>query len=224
MAVLTFPYDIIKIRDFSLDIQGQVISGGITQSGQQQVVNATGGGLWALKIDCATLRTPEQVRAWRIIQYGSQGGVVAVNVAICDLRHAPVSGVPHSDLTPFSDTSLYRWYGVVAELALSASLRATSAVISFAGGAIPKGGEFFSLPYGDDQHELHVITSVAPFGSNYAVTFVPPLRAAHAAGEAVEFKHPMCTYRLANQGSMSHTLSSGKRIDAPSATFIEAFT
>lgn len=226
--MLTFPYSVLKPRSFRLDLVGQVISGGITAAGQQQRVNATGGGLWSLNMDFPRFNRPEQIRSWRVVQFSSQGGVVPLNVAICDLRQAPRSsdwvsgmGVPHSDLSPFSDLSLYSSPSISATLASSAVVRATSITVTFASDNVPVGGEFFSLGYGEDFNELHVVTSVEPAGVNtYTLTFEPPLRAAHAADEFVTFDHPTGTFVLAAADGMSMATDYG-RWGTGSAAFVE---
>jgi len=217
---LEFPYDILKPRSVRPDIIGGVISGGLSNSGQQQIVNATGGGLWAVTMDGFTIRTPEQIRAWRMIQYGSQSGVVPVNISICQSATMPVSGVPHSDFSPFGDGSLYRTFDVQAQTVASAPLRATSLTVAFAGGAQPLGGEIFSIEYDDGYHSLHAITDVEPSGSNYVLSFVTPLRAAVASGVSLQFKHPKITTRLASADAMSMAVTSG-RFASPSAVFVE---
>jgi len=221
---LEFPHDILKYRSFQFDLAGQVITGGLSQSGLQQVVNATGGGLWTLRLEGFKLRKPEQVRAWRRIQFGGHAGVYPINVSICDLRHAPqpFPGVPHSDLSPFSDLSLYDSGGSDFVTASSAGIRATSITVSFDESDPPEGGEFFSLPYGDERHSLHVITSVEPFGADYILRFVPPLRAAIPADTEIEFNKPMLTMRQAGPDAMAGALVMGKFME-PSATFVEYF-
>jgi hypothetical protein len=225
--MLTFPYSTIKPRSFRLDLVGQVISGGITADGQQQRVNASGGGLWALQMDFPRLNTPDQIRAWRVVQYGSQGGVVAVNIAICDLRQAPLpssytsGGVPHSDGSSFSDSTLYSSDIILSTLATGAALRATTIRVTFDGDSVPLGGEYFSLAYGVDRHELHAVTGVTHVsGNTYDLTFVPPLRAAHDAGETVTWDHPTGTFVLAQADSMSLGLSYG-RWGEGQAAFVE---
>lgn len=217
MAILDFPAALLKAKSFRLDIVGQVISGGITQDGQQQVVNAAGGGLWALALEFPRFNRPDQIDAWRRIQYGSQGGVVEVNVSVCDLRQAPY-GVPHSDMTPFSDGTLYFSADIEATLAASAALRATTVRLNIASGREPFG--FFSLAYGDGRHELHFITGATANGDDWDVTIVPPLRAAHTGGEPVTFGHPLCTMRLATPEAMSMAIEYG-RWGTGQATFIE---
>lgn len=222
-APLEFPHDILKYRSFQFDLAGQVISGGLSQSGLQQVVNASGGGLWTLRLEGFILRKPEEVLAWRRIQYGGQSGVVPINVSVCDLRQAPrVIGVPHSDYTPFSDISQYI-EGVTGDLETvsNAGIRATSITVFFGDYEPPVGGEYFSLAYGsDERHSLHVITSVTPSAGNHILRFVPPLRAAIPLGTAVEFKQPKLTMRMAGPDAMAGALSMGKYM-SPSATFVE---
>lgn len=222
---LEFPHDVLKYRSFQFDLAGQVITGGLSQSGLQQVVNASGGGLWTLRLEGFKLRKPDQVRAWRRIQYGGHAGVYPINVSICDLRHAPalIGGVPHSDTTPFSDFSLYVTGGADFETVSSAGVRATSITVAFLEHAPPQGGEYFSLPYGEGRHSLHVITSVQPLGENYLLRFVPPLRSAIPAGTNVEFDRPMLTMRLAGPDAMAAPLVMGKFME-PSATFVEYFS
>jgi hypothetical protein len=223
-APLEFPHDILKYRSFQFDLAGQVISGGLSQSGLQQVVNASGGGVWTLRLEGFKLRRPEEVRAWRRIQYGGHGGVYPINVSICDLRHAPSQfyGVPHSDTSPFGDFSLYSSGRAEYVTASNAGIRATSIQVVFEDSDPPVGGEYFSLPYGEDRHSMHVITSVEPFGENYILRFVPPLRAAIPIGTPIEFDKPILTMRQSGPDSMSAALVMGKFME-PSATFIEYF-
>lgn len=226
--MLTFPYSVLKMRSFRLDLVGQVVSGGITAAGQQQRVNASGGGLWALQAEFPRFSTPDQIRAWRVIQYGSQGGVVPVNIAICDLRQAPrptgwapSSGVPHSDGSSFSDGSLYASPSIIATLAADAAIRATTIQVTFDADSVPLGGEFFSLAYGADRNELHVVTGATLVsGTTYDLTFEPPLRAAHTAGDAITFDHPTGTFVLAQADSMSMATEYG-RWGQGQAAFVE---
>lgn len=226
--MLTFPYSILKPRSWKLDLIGQVISGGITASGQQQRVNATGGGLWALQMDFPRLSTPDQVRSWRTIQYGSQGGVEPVNIALCDMRQAPrpsnlapSTGVPHSDGSPFSDSSLYASDSIIGNLVADAALRATTIRVEFDGDSVPLGGEFFSLAYGENRNEIHaVLSATLVSGSTYDLTFVPPLRAAHSAGETINWDHPTGTFVLATPDAMSAALDYGRWMNG-SAAFVE---
>jgi hypothetical protein len=224
VAPLEFPHDVLKYRSFQFDLAGQVVAGGLSQSGLQQVVNASGGGVWTLRLEGFKLRKPEQVRAWRKIQFAGHAGVYPINVSVCDLRHSPslTGGVPHSDLSPFGDLSLYVEGGDDLETVSSAEVRATSITVAFSDYGPPVGGEFFSLEYGDNRHSLHVITSVEPFAGDYILRFVPPLRAAIPAGTHVEFKEPMLTMRQAGPDAMSAALVLGKFME-PSATFIEWF-
>jgi hypothetical protein len=217
--MLIFPYSILKMKSFRLDLVGQVISGGVTAAGQQQRVNATGGGLWALQADFPRFDTPDQIRAWRVIQYGSQGGVQPISIAICDLRQAPRpsgwiptgAGVPHSDDTPFSDGSLYATDSISSTLVAAAAVRATTIRVAFNGDSVPLGGEFFSLAYGDGMNELHVTTGATLVsGNTYDLTFLPPLRAAHDAGETVAWDHPTGTFVLAQPDSMSMATDYGR--------------
>jgi hypothetical protein len=227
--MLIFPYSILRMKSFRLDLVGQVISGGITAAGQQQRVNATGGGLWALQADFPRFNTADQLRAWRVVQYGSQGGVEPVNIAICDLRQAPRppgwiptgAGVPHSDLTPFSDGGLYGTDSISSTLAADAAVRATTIRVTFDGDSVPLGGQFFSLSYGAEMNELHVTTGATLVsGDTYDLTFLPPLRAAHEAGETVTWDHPTGTFVLAQADSMSMATDYG-RFGEASAAFVE---
>lgn len=228
MTPLTFPYGILKAFSYRLDIVGAVVSGGLTLSGQQQRVNATGGGLWVLQMDFPRFSKAEQIRAWRVIQYGSQGGVFPVNIPICDLRQAPRpsgwmhgSHVPHSDGTPFSDTSLYASDTIIATLTTDADLRDTSIRVTFESDSVPQGGEYFSLAYGEDRHELHVVLSAVPVsGNTYDLTFVPPLRADHLAGETITWDHPTGTFVLAQPDAMSMA-TEYQRFGDGSAQFVE---
>lgn len=225
MANLVFNHNLLVAKSIQLDLIGSVVRGPVTDSGQQQLVMATGGGLWSLRMTFARLHRADQIRTWRALQYGSDGGVVAINVPICDLRQSPArsyigAGVPHSDGSPFSDGSLYTSSSITAVLALDADLRATTVRMTFANGERPLGGEFFSLQAGDD-HELHVtLKAVHVSGDTYDVTVRPPLRRDHLAGALVDFNRPRCTMQLATPDSMSMAVEMG-RLGSPTAAFLE---
>jgi hypothetical protein len=215
--MLEFPYETLKFREYTLDLIGNVISGAVSDLGQQQVVNTTGGGYWRLALNGFILRRPEQLRAWRRVQIASQGGVVPFNISLCELRLAPRGAVPHSDGTPFSDGSFYfSGLATQCEFAADAALRATTATVSFGPGQRPVGGELFSVEYGTDHHELHMVTDV----DDDVLTFYPPLRAAHVIGENIEFSHPTMTVRLSAVDAMSLTIQHG-RFAQPSASLVE---
>ena len=225
--MLNFPCSILKPVSFRLDIVGSVVSGGITAGGQQQRVSALGGGLWALQLEFNTLRTPDQIRTWRALQYGQLAGVVPVNVSICDLRQAPrpsnwmpAGGVPHSDGTSFGDDTLYIGSTIGAAMTADAALRATTITVEFSGDAEPLGGEYFSMSYGEGMHELHVVTSVAENGDGYDIGFTPPLRAAHSSGDALNFDNPTGTFVMASPDAMAMATEMGRR-GTGQATFIE---
>ena len=218
----------VKIPHMVLPIKNilskeSIISGGISNNGQQQVVNAAGGGLWAVRMEGFIIRKPTQIKAWRRIQYGAQSGVIPINIAVCEVRTAPpAAGVPHSDLSPFGDGSLYRTVDGDAVTVASANNRATTLLVSVDGGGELDGGELFSIQYTPGYHSLHAITSVAPSGGGYSITFEPPLREAADSGTILNFRHPTLTVRLAASDAMSMSLELGK-FSNPSATFIEYF-
>lgn len=212
---IDFPYDELKARSVTLDIIGSVITGGLTQNGQQQVVNASGGGLISIQLSDIRMRRPEQIRAWRVLQFAQQGGVVPVNLELCEIRNGPRGGIPHSDLTPFSDLSFYLSNtATTATLIEPAELRATTVRMDFGPGKLPVGGEVFSMGYGDNRHELHVITSID--GDEF--TFEPPLRADHTAGAPIEFAHPKITVTM--RGSMAAPVDNS-RFSTGQITFVE---
>lgn len=223
MTPIEFPYALLKPRAYSFDIVGGAISGGISNSGQQQVVNSGGGGLWALRMDGFIIRSPAQIRAWRRVQYGAQSGVVPINVQVCEVRTAPpFVGVPHSDTTPFSDGGLYRSMDGEGVTTAAANSRATSMFITLDSDADLYGGELFSIEYQPGYHSLHAITNSVESGSGYLITFEPPLRSAAPAETVLNFTHPTVTVRLANPDAMSMSLELGK-FSNTSATFIEYF-
>lgn len=234
--MLEFPYSLIRATSVQMDLAGLTISGGPSANGQQQVIDWSGGGLWVLKLGFQMLRSPDQIRAWRVIQYGGRGGARRINITLCEIRQAPAipgvsfTGVPHSDGSPFSDGSLYSSHIVGAYLAAPVAEDATAMSIRFDGGNVPLGGEIFSLPYtdenGEDCHEMKVILTVEanPDTAAFDITFLPPMRANHGTDSFLEFEKPKCTMRLSQADSMSITVEQGKRVRSPSATFVEAFS
>jgi hypothetical protein len=168
-----------------------------TISGQRQVANLNGGGLWRASFESVYLRTPEQIRAWRAMQIRLQGGLVPIDVPVCLHVQQPfpvASGRPD-----FASAITVVTVGSTAARAVALRLSITLA------GTIAEG-QFFSVydatTYGN---RLHMIDTVAAVGGQPAqrdITFWPPLRFALSGGATLEFKSPKCVMALDRSDAM----------------------
>jgi len=93
-----------------------VISGGVSIDGSEDVIATDGGGRWSADYRNAPLNRRDKVMAWRAVRALLEGGVVPIIFPICDARHQPVNKaalVTHSDDTPFSDGEPYQGGGAM---------------------------------------------------------------------------------------------------------------
>lgn len=201
-------------------IERRTLSGGVSLSGVEDVVQTDFGGYVQFVMGDANLLRREQVLAFRALATELSGGMVEVVVPLCDARHQPTFGrkrVSHSDGTPFSDDTEYSQWGDSVAAASSAAVGSTQLSITI--GALDKpllGGEWFSIDHPAIGHRAYNVYSV----NDGVIKFLPPLRADVSANEKLNFGNPKCVMRVL--GDMRAPVNMGSGYATYSVTFIEA--
>lgn len=201
-----------------------VMYGASTVSGLRQAVG-TDAGYWQATLSGFQLRTPDQIREWRALVTAGQGGLGDILIGPFDCRQAArhtdgsfPSTVPHSDDAYFGDFTGYSQSQIVADVATTALLRATSLTIDITGAGELRRGMYFSI-----SERLYMITSVPVVsGAQATFSFLPPLRATATAGTEVEMAHPFATMRLAAGSTGRQAIRMGKWSE-PSIDLVESF-
>lgn len=229
-----FPESLMRESAILFELMGTSISGGASAANQQPAARFDGGGLWKATMTDVSLRTADQVRAWRALTAICDGIAQPIIVTMCDKRHFPaplVNGgrlvalddVPHSDDASFDDDTDYASDVVEASLAVAAALRDTAITIDITAGGDLMGGEYFSIDHEDLRWRLYRLRTAVDNGDGtWDCTIRPPLRAAVAIGAALQFDRPKCVMRLATPEAMDLTLSL-RKFGKPTVSFIEAF-
>lgn len=204
------------------------ISGGPALTGPGQVAEISGGGWWMAEMDGLDLGDEAAIRQWRAVMMRAAQGVEAFVLEMLNWPLAPtVGGVPHSDSAPFADSAEYATGAIVAELAASAALRATTVEITVdpATASTLYGGEVFTIVHPTMRERIYLIDEVlGRVGDTYEVTIGPPLREAAAAETEVDFNRPRCLMRVkdADKGAWPR-ITAGWSARVQSITFEEAF-
>src|SRR5579884_2512667 len=186
-------------------------SGGPAFGGSEQVVFSS-AGRWRAQLQMSVrLRHAggalrERVLAARATVAYLKGRSNTIYIGPYDSFNAPgaIVGISqsafnilHSDGSPFSDGFGYTQIATYATLAAALAQGAMAATIALSSTGEIVAGQYFGL----GSSELYLIDSASFDGVNYDVTFWPPARTAHLAGEQVNFDTPTCEMRLAADSS-----------------------
>jgi len=231
--MLEFPHSLL--REAVTDrprLVGAARTGGRSASGVITMSRTDGGGLWAYGLQSIAVTTADHVLQFELITTLMAEGTRPIIVPICDKRHFPapiVDGepvysldlVPHSDGSPFSDSSLYAHKVVLAWLSVPAALRATTITIGIETMGTLRGGELFSIDHQTLGWRFYrVVGVVSQTATTATIRIEPPLREATAANALLEFDYPRCVMQLAEPVSLQLQL---RRFGRPSVSFIESF-
>jgi hypothetical protein len=198
----TFDPSQFGIATLDFRVAGSTVSGGRSLSGIEDPVRTDGGGFVVADFGGGNMIDRTANLAWRALMAASDNGVTSIDVLLLDRRHQPV-----------------RRHGPAFTSAVvgTAALRATAMTISTNAPRKLRGGEWFSINHATWGSRAYQIATVAPNGSNFDITFRPPLREAVTDGLAVELNAPKCKMRLASAPSSAIT----GRLGTAAATFIE---
>lgn len=232
--MLTFPTHLFNPSRIQPRLMGVAITGGETLSGIVDNIRTDGGGYWQLGCYGISLHNDDLVRAWRAWEATLDGGVTRVLVPVPDVRMAPrpiVAGKPGSpsgmlegsDDPYFPEAVGFASPFVVARVAATAALRATSLQIEIVRGQRLKGGEHFALTHATKGRRVYRVARVlARDGQIATVQIRPPLREAIAADASADFDWPSFVATLLPEAEISPEIEYGRHgvIDI---TFREAF-
>lgn len=225
-----WPLAVLPPRDFSFDIAFRSISTPAAANGFTQVV-ASDLGIWVATYTGIPVTDTEKLLQWRCIASDTRGRLnpIVVPFPIChetDIGLLPVPDgttpddldifVPHSDTSPFSDTTLYHQSAVHITTVGSIPVRGTSVIVNVGAGAPPQCGMVFSI--GERLYRVEGSSSAG--GDNYLINFQPGARDAVEPGEVLNFTDPICRMRLATDNEMHIEMGYGKW-SFPTVSFIE---
>jgi hypothetical protein len=217
----------LKCRGIAFNRRGQVVGGPVSLSGRT-MIGSYDGGYWIATVDIAAIDQGDQVLAFRALRAEMEGGAHHLLVPTFDEGQAPWPAAGGYDANvnepeEWSDSTLWSdgtgWYApeILVSVAAAASLRDTSIVIGVAVAGTIKAGQYFSL-HGGHLHEIKRIIAVN--GTERTIAISPPLRAAIAIGERVEFERPTCRMRLSEESEADLALGLLWQ-GAPAMSFVE---
>lgn len=217
--MIEWPWKILNPNEERWWLAGVAVAGGQSVAGSMSLAKLDGGGLW-MGEQSFLLHCPDQIRAARALEAQMDGGVEEVIAWSHEDPFSPGAGypgVPHSDGTPFSDTSLYAGGGFSLTVRSPASLRSTALTV-LSGTDNLRGGERFSIVHPRMGTRRYQIGSVV----GDKVTFRPPLREALQGGETMDFGRVGCVSRLANPNEFMGALRLNGHVPVV-AQWVESF-
>lgn len=199
--------------------QMQSRGGGAGVLGVEQVVQSPAWA-WSIKLSAISIRTRQQILAWRTIEGQLDGRAGTILVPVYDWARSP-SGrrklAPYGDGATHSDGSEFAGPATNITMHAAAAVNATTLDVVWHGTA-PQPGQHFSLG-----QRLHRVVAMDVTGTGRAtLTIRPWLREAAAVDDVLDFDEPACVCRLAKDDGMAMDLELWK-FAAPSVDFVEAF-
>lgn len=210
------------------DLVENVITGGQSLSGDEDVIATDGGGRWKITFSGIVLRTPKMIRLWDAWTAHLAGGARAVLCPLvsCQTAPRPFAGAGiarpsalHADDDMFATAVGYASPFIVASTVGSAALRATTLTINVAQGARIQGGEKFSI--NRRGHKIERVLSRT--GQQATVIVSTPTREAIPNGTAVNFEWPVVQTKLTPGQDLAPDLAFGRRAEM-SISFVEDFS
>ena len=231
MTLRVFHPCYFHFKDQDVRVVGSEVDGGTSLAGISETVAIDGGGYWQADYSNANFGgrggRRNETLAWRAANAGMAGGQQVV-VRFCDLWHQPVGPritVPHSDGSPFSDSSEYVSSGADASVAAvvngqSGGLNATIIDVTIASEKPLIGGERFTYIGANGWADRCAeIVSVTDNGDGtFRIQLQPPIRGGIAVGDALDFDNPRCVMRRTSQPT--NALNMGL-FSSASITFVE---
>lgn len=208
-----------QFKDVDIRRVGNSIDGGTSLSGVSDPIEADGGGYWKADWTNGNVRDATGGLAWRQVSDVLTGGIVAVNVLLCERLFQPTFAAKHlpQQPTPFSDGSELVTSG--AYTASAALLRATSLKIASGPYAQPLSpGMLVSIQHPTWGWRAYRIQDLASDGT---ATIRPPLREAVAAGTFLEFDWPRCQMHVPVGFQVSNATNIGRYMPNLSLSFVE---
>ena len=227
-----FPTHLFNPAQIKTRLGGISVTGGESLSGETDVIRTDGGGYWLIEMKGIELIKPDLIRAWRAWESELAGGVEKVVVPIMDIRQAPyVAGFSKalpagSGDSYFPDIANYAAPPVMAQITVSAALRATEITVNVTAGLPLKGGEHFGIDHGGTLGwRLHRVRRVVsrPTATSAVIKIEPPLRGPiTGTPKSVNFSWPMVVASLLPEADIAPDIMYGRQATVDIA-FREAF-
>lgn len=201
MALRTFHPCSFNFGSTNIRRVGNVIDGGTSLSGLNDLIEADGGGYIAADFTNGFTRDASDGKAWRAQTDAMDSGATPVVVLLCaEKNFQPVNGrpatSPHEWNKPIADDAPDK--GAAYTASANAALRATTLAITGNSERPITGGELFSINHLTWGWRAYRID---PDGlkEDGTIGFRPPLREAVTAATPLEFDTPRCVMRLAQK-------------------------
>lgn len=212
MDLVTFNKGLIPFQTLGFNIAARTRSGGPSMGGREQITSS-GNALWTAT-GTARIRTPQMVREWRRMLWALQGRTNALLIGPCDCRNggyvppgAPSVHVPHDDLTPFDDGTLYSQGGLFPKVVDTVGVAGTNVVNIF-----PLSGvDILPGTYiGFDNARFYGIVSIQDKGFYKQLTLAPRLRQTVTTASTVQLCDARTQMRLTDDSIGSLELQLGR--------------
>lgn len=222
MPLYIFPVHYLNPAEVNARPVQQVISGGVSIAGEEDVIATDGGGRWRVDFTGISLRTAFQQRLWSAWAGFLGGGINECLVPTLSLATGPRpqawdKAVRVTKLTwddPIWPTSVaYARPTMIAKFLANAPLRSTSVQIELTSAGKIEGGEKFSV--GDYAYRIIRRTGT----DTYQIE--PPLREQVYTNQPVEFNWPVVKCRLVPGQDMEGAIRMGRFSDV-SISFVES--
>lgn len=210
MANIQWPSTILPPRRVMCDPVYATTGGGRSLTAIEQII-ASDAGYWAITLDEIPCASPVQKQVARALSVQMEGRLNGIDVPIYDSRNAPlasgqgfgpITGIPWSDPTSFSDGSLFQQGPIDASAAATAALGSNVVLITITTGGILQPGQHFSYQGASRSRLERIKTATLTTGTTYSCTVWPPLREAIPNATLLNFNDPRLTCRLKTDGEM----------------------
>jgi len=222
-----FPTHIFNPRTIKPTRARRIITGGQPISGAaEDVIEIDGGGFWLWSFGEIHLRTTHLLRAWDAWDNYLAGGTVEFWLPVASIATAPLPTLIRTpgiatDADIFPTAAAFAIPLVRASVVGARTLRDTTITINVSQGRRLEGGEKFSIAHSDGPGLYSVTRVTAQSGQVSTVKIWPPLRAAVANAETVNFDWPLMRARLAPGYDMSPQVMNGRHATAE-VQFVES--
>ena len=204
--------------------------------GPQPLVGApqtvvSGAGRWSMQLSGIPIysnQTHDRLGVWRAIFAGRLQVGLPIYLPFRDWKRGPVTrasltahaGVPFSDTSVFSDSTLFASGYSDCALAASAAAQATAVVVDVANvPATPAAGDFFTI--GERAYLITTATADGSVANRWHWTITPGLREAAASAADVEIRNPFCRMVLNAKDRSEPMLRDLGLVGRPTLTFFE---
>jgi hypothetical protein len=176
-----WPFTALRPGEITCQYLARTTAGTVSSSGFTQRI-ASPAGTWRIRYGRIVVKNIAEVRVWRSIEAGLDGGAVAIYVPLVGEDQGVTDGILVGAHTAGATVAVIRRVELI------------------------DNGYHFTV--GDGR--LHIVVDVTSITVNdYTCTIRPPLRADYADAAPVGIAIPNCKCRLASDDAMSLTVTPG---------------